>query len=114
MTDDFTNPRQWRFPDISIEPHGYLLVWTDGDQAQGPLHTNFRLERNGEQLGMFETDLLGNAPIDTFSFSPQFADTSYGRFPDASDQLQHSYERPFETRGEWKKYLKDNGIIAAG
>jgi hypothetical protein len=88
LTDDFTNTRQWRFPDISIEPYGYLLVWTDGDQAQGPLHTNFRLNRNGEQLGIFESDLLGNAPIDTFSYGTQQADTSFGRYPDANEQWE--------------------------
>ena len=28
--------------------------------------------------------------------------------------LQRTGERELETRGEWRQYLKDNGLIAAG
>jgi len=88
LTDDLNDPRQWRLPDISLQPRQFLLVWADGNPAQGALHCNFKLERNGEQIGIFENDLLGNEPIDTLSFSSQRADTSFGRYPDGEAQWE--------------------------
>ena len=35
-------------------------------------------------------------------------------FESAVDNLQPDGERRVETRGEYKKYLKDNGMIASG
>lgn len=35
-------------------------------------------------------------------------------FESAVDNLQPDHERRIETRGEYKKYLKDNGMVASG
>lgn len=84
LTDDFSNPRRWMFPDTTIQPGGFLLVWTDDDENQGALHTDFKLDADGEQVGLFSDDATGNVPIDTLSFVDQKTDTSFGRIPDGS------------------------------
>jgi hypothetical protein len=33
---------------------------------------------------------------------------------DANKILRLDWEKPIETRGEWKKHLKDHNLIAAG
>ncbi len=83
LTDDPAIPDRWQFPDVEIPANGFLLVWTDGDEEQGELHTNFRLSADGEFVGLYEID--GIVPLDTLSFGPQEEDISFGRYPDGVD-----------------------------
>jgi len=85
LTDNLTLPTKWTFPDTSIAPGGFLLVWCDEDQIQGPLHTNFKLSASGEEIGLFEADSNGVVPIDTYVYGPQTTDVSEGRLPDGSE-----------------------------
>ena len=83
LTDDLANPTKWPFPDgITIPARGYLLVWADNQNAQGPLHTNFALSRNGEAIGLFDTAANGFQQIDAITFGAQADDVSEGRLPD--------------------------------
>lgn len=62
LTDDLTRPQRWKLPDMTLKAGEFLLIWADGDTNTGLLHTNFRLDRNGEGIGLFENDILGNHP----------------------------------------------------
>ncbi|HDD24849.1 MAG TPA: hypothetical protein ENF52_05380, partial [Chloroflexi bacterium] len=54
LSDDLMTPEQWAFPlSTTIPPEGHLLVWCDRDGEQGPLHANFKLDRDGEEIGLF-------------------------------------------------------------
>jgi len=68
---------------ITIDPNGYLLFWADKDEDQGRTHTNFKLSRDGEYVGLYDTD--GSTLIDGLTFGLQSSDESYGRFPDGND-----------------------------
>jgi spore coat protein CotH len=83
LTDDPMIPDKWQFPEVEIPANGFLLVWTDDDEEQGALHTNFRLDADGEFIGLYEID--GIIPIDTLSYGPQEEDISFGRYPDGVD-----------------------------
>jgi len=83
LTDDPSIPDRWQFPDVEIPANGFLLVWTDDDEEQGALHTNFRLNADGEFVGLYEID--GIIPLDTLSYGPQEEDISFGRYPDGVD-----------------------------
>jgi hypothetical protein len=85
LTDDLDQPTRFALPDTLIPPGGFLLVWCDGEPTEGPLHANFRLSAAGEQIGIFDSDLHGNVPLDTLTYGPQTADISYGRLPDGAD-----------------------------
>jgi len=83
LTDHLDNPTKWQFPaGTVISPGGYLLVWCDKDTGQGPLHANFKLNRDGEEIGLFADDAHSNVPLDSVVFGPQREDVSYGRRPD--------------------------------
>ncbi len=83
LTDNLTNPTKWVFPpDVNLPPGEYLIVWCDGEPFEGPLHTTFRLDAAGEQLGFFDSVVLGVGIIDSLTFGPQATDVSYGRLPD--------------------------------
>ena len=89
LTDDLSDPTKWQFPTgTTIPPGSYLLVWCDDDEEQGPLHTTFKLSRNGEEIGFFADDAHHNVPLDTVIFGPQSDDISYGRRPDGADNWE--------------------------
>ena len=68
---------------VIIEPGGYLLFWADNDEGQGATHTNFKLGKDGEYVGLYDRD--GATLIDGISFGQQYGDVSYGRLPDGND-----------------------------
>jgi len=89
LTDDLSEPTKWQFPTgTTIPPGGYLLVWCDRDAGQGPLHADFKLNRDGEEIGLFADDAHGNVPLDALVFGLQLDDVSYGRRPDGADVWQ--------------------------
>ena len=71
---------------IVLAPGGYALFWADDDTEQGPFHTGFKLDRSGEDVGLFDSD--GRTLIDGLSFGPQQQDISYGRSVDGEETWQ--------------------------
>jgi hypothetical protein len=89
ISDSPAFPRRFAFPSgTSIPAGGYLLVWCDNDFVQGPLHTGFKLEKDGEMVGLFASDADHNRALDFVWFDPQESDISIGRFPDGAPGLQ--------------------------
>jgi hypothetical protein len=87
LTDDLSLPTKWRIPTgTTIAAHGYLLIWADDQVAEAGLHAGFRLNDEGEAVGLFAAD--GVTPIDSVTFGPQQADVSYGRIPDGGSELR--------------------------
>ena len=85
LTDKPDQLSKWQFTENNLYLHAneYLLIWCDEDTGQAGIHTNFALSKGGEFIALVETD--GVTVIDSLSFGPQKTDTSYGRFPDATN-----------------------------
>ena len=88
LTDDLTNPTKYHIPtgyssQTTIPARGFLVFWADDETTQGPLHTNFKLSGDGEEIGLYDTD--GVTQIDAVVFGAQTADISYGRYPDGEE-----------------------------
>ena len=97
ITDDLTNPLKFQFPNYSIiQPKGYFIVWADGknyhpgtyhiypediDLIISDCHTNFKLKKSAEEIGLFSPN--GDL-IDSITFNKQITNVSYGRNPDAT------------------------------
>ncbi|SVA05369.1 uncharacterized protein METZ01_LOCUS58223 [marine metagenome] len=78
LTDDLDDPLKWKIPDdTSIEPEGYLIIWADSyDEGPGQVyqrpywpwddfttrhyHTNFKLNSDGEHIGLTRADQMEN------------------------------------------------------
>ena len=73
-------------PAIELGAGEHMLLWADGDGAQGPMHTNFRLSKDGESVSLFDVD--GATLLDSVQFGPQTGDVSYGRSPDGGNAWQ--------------------------
>ena len=81
LTDDLANPTKWSLPAVMLRPGEHVVVWFDGDPAEGPLHTTFKLSAGGEEIGLFAPLASGNVLLDAHAFGPQIADVSEGRDP---------------------------------
>jgi len=88
LTDNLNTPLKWQIPSGTIIPaKGFLIFWADGyDTPSGNEiryhHLNFKLSKNGEEIGLFSPE--GNL-IDSIIYDPQISDVSYGRKPDGSN-----------------------------
>lgn len=74
-------PLGYQIPDTSpelttIQPGGFLLLWADGTPEQGPLHLKFKLDQDGEYLGLFNKD---GRKLDDLKFGKQSENRSFGR-----------------------------------
>ena len=82
LSDDFSDPGKWQLPDFTMQPGTFLLIWADEDPGQGPFHTNYKLDNNGEELAVFDNETTGYFLIDSISFGEQDDDISFGRQED--------------------------------
>ncbi len=73
------NVDTWQIPaNTVIQPQGFLLLWADDEEEQGPYHTNFKLSAaNGEFLGLFASDSI--TEIESVNIPPMSADETYGK-----------------------------------
>ena len=80
LTDDMEDLTKWRFPNVTLAPGEYLVVFASGLDRRIPgreLHTNFSLDREGEYLALVKPD--GQTVLNEFAaFPPQRRDISYG------------------------------------
>ncbi|UCD50599.1 MAG: lamin tail domain-containing protein [Phycisphaerales bacterium] len=91
LTDDLAAPTRWQIPadapaHTTIAPHGYLVIWADGQVADSGLHAGFSLDAGEEEIALFDRD--GVTLIDMIEFADQETDISYGRLPDGSNTWQ--------------------------
>ncbi len=81
LTDDAEDLSQWQFPAVSLEPGAYLLVFAsnkDRSVAGAELHTNFKLDGDGEYLALVQADGATVAHEFAPQYPEQLDDVSYG------------------------------------
>ena len=98
LSDDEETHLKWIFPNITIEPNSYLLIWASNKNkkfANNPLHTNFKLSSSGEEITLYNPS---GAPVSTVSIDALISDNSYGRFPNGT--------------GNWSVYKESTPKVA--
>lgn len=85
LSDDPTLPDKWNFPDLTISPREYILVFASGKEREGlvELHASFKIDGDGEEVIL--TDKSGRV-IDWVDPVSLEADEVYGRLPDGGVQ----------------------------
>ncbi len=86
LTDDESDPIKWVFPAVTIGPRGYLVVFCSGKDRKptapgSKLHTNFKLDPDGEFLGLFNAEVPRQLVSSFNPFPVQRRDYSYGYDP---------------------------------
>ncbi len=65
------------YPETIIPANGFIIVWFDKDEDDGPLHIPEKLGASGDEIYLWDSD--GTTVIDSFVFGPQTTDISEGR-----------------------------------
>ena len=84
LSDDYDNPFRWSFPDVTIQPGEFLLIWAsnkDRASSGSPLHTNFAISASGEEVILTHPD---GTRIDELPPTEIPTDISIGRQPDGT------------------------------
>ncbi len=88
LSDDYNRPFRWVFPDITMQPGEFLLVWASGKNRtdpRSPLHTNFSIAAAGEEVLLTHPDYTR---IDELPPTAIPTDISIGRLPDGIGDWQ--------------------------
>jgi hypothetical protein len=86
VSDSKGNPFKHKIPVDNpsatiIQAGKYLVLWADGQSAQGPLHLEFALSNAGEDIGLYYID---GRKIDEYTFGAQSENVSLGRSTDGA------------------------------
>jgi len=88
LSDNFNEPTKWAFPpNTKIPPNDFLIIWADGENTG--LHSNFKLTKDGEEIGLYDADTLS---LDSLVYSFQQTNVSMGRTNDGSSSFSFFLE----------------------
>lgn len=91
ISDDTTNLMRYLIPsgygdETTIPAKGYLIIWADKDSTQGPLHTNFQLDKKKNETITLSRILNGTIDIiDSVKYQSHTKGNSYARFSYVGD-----------------------------
>ena len=90
VSNDPSDINYFRFPydndSTKISPHGFMMLWGDGQTQQGIRHLNFALNANGE---CFILSKPNSAFSDSACYGLIATDNSYGRISDGNPSWQN-------------------------
>lgn len=101
LSDRYDEPFRWVFPEVIIEPGDFLLVWASGKDRRtttAPLHTNFRISADGEELLLTAPEGIR---IDETMCPKIPRDVSWGRDPDGVDHWSTLVPTPRASNDGW-------------
>ena len=88
LADDLSDPTaMFQIPDtypdsVTVTAGGYILFYANKGEASSVLNLNFKLGSGGEQIGLWDPAKIF---VDSITYGAQITDTSYGRYPDGSE-----------------------------
>jgi hypothetical protein len=107
ITDELANPGLWKIPEshpdsTTIQAGDFLILWADDQPEQGILHIGLKINKDGEELGLFQEFEEEMILLDSVSFPSLVSDHSFARYPDATGDWI-IFDTP--TPGEYNFYL---------
>jgi spore coat protein H len=82
LSDNLLNRDKWKLPFTYLNPGSFILIWADDQPQQGDNHTNFHLNIDSEEIGLFDAPSTGFHLIDKVIYGAQISDHSYARAVD--------------------------------
>ncbi len=93
LSDNENEPTKWSFPNVTIAPNDYLIIWCDtAGGTQAGLHTTYRL--SGDQEEVYLSDQLG-VTVDAVHYVNMPTDKGYARVPNGTGTMRyqdHTYD----------------------
>lgn len=84
LSDDEGEPFKWTFPDTTIQPGNFMLIWASNKERSTPggeLHTNFAISASGEEVILSHSN---GTLLDKLEPTEIPSDFSIGRQPDGT------------------------------
>jgi len=93
LTDDISNDSYWNFPDTTIQPHAFLIVFASGKNGvfNAEIHTNFKLKHIGETLSLLNSQNQIQSSVPSKCAPTNF---TRGAVPDGSSNFYTLYPTP--------------------
>jgi len=93
LTDDPANVNKTMIPFSNpeatvVEAGGYIILWADGKQENGPLHLDFSIDKDGEYVGLYQNVDGALELIDSHSFGISPPNYSYAMLANDANYLQ--------------------------
>jgi hypothetical protein len=91
LSDNPNLPFKWVFPNVSIAPNSWLIVWASGKNlinTGAPLHANFSISSSGESVVLTAPD---QTTVDLVEAMPFQIDVSIGRQPNGTGPWKYFY-----------------------
>ncbi len=88
LSDNISDPNKWQMPNMSLASGDFALFWADAETGKGNMHTNFKLKKEGEEIGIFDAEGTNSFPLDTLHYENQVSDISQGRSLDGGEIWQ--------------------------
>ena len=113
LTDNLSVPTKWQVPvnnpaATTIAAGGFLLIWADNDTTDAGLHTNFKLDADGEQIPPDHRQLDGHDGGDDQEIDRPAGDPPLG--PGIQDVIDPGAgHEPFETEGQTQADNEEKG-----
>jgi hypothetical protein len=87
LCDTLDATQAYQIPDtspdsVTVQPGGFILFYANKDEELSVLNVDFKLSGDGEQVGLWNPEQV---LLDGITYGEQFADTSYGRYADGTD-----------------------------
>jgi len=90
LSDNRQKLTRYAVPDSTHLPvGGFVTFYVDGDACQGPLHTDFQLDRHGERVYLSQQVGKEIVILDSVRFDFLADEASYGRYEDGTGTWQH-------------------------
>ncbi|MBT3222132.1 MAG: lamin tail domain-containing protein [Proteobacteria bacterium] len=86
ITDDLTKPTKWELSGLTIDAGGFLTLYADDDEDLGANHLPFKLNKGGEELGLFRISEGMTIQLDAVSFDKQETDVATARKADGASK----------------------------
>jgi hypothetical protein len=85
ISTDLSSLERWEMPAVMIRPGEHQLVWLDGQQAEGALHSPLGVFPGGDVVKLLAPEAAGGREIDRRDYGGMPADQSVGRSWDGLD-----------------------------
>ena len=113
LSDDLSVLDKYTFPNITLGPDEYFIVWADDDEEeQGDYnHATFKLSLSGEELYLSDQNMN---IIDGFTYGEQQTDMGYARVPNGTGNFIIQYSTFSENNNlvsSQIEYLNDDKLI---
>ncbi len=93
LSDKLNNLVKWKVPASDtlktyVPAHGHLVIWCSNKADRGVLHAAFKLAKEGGTVYLSKEDAKGDIQIiDSLRYVEHSPYASFGRYPDAGNQL---------------------------